>query len=379
MSAFRYAIVGCGGQIAPLHINALSQLPDAEIIGMADVVAERGAARAAEVGVPFFSDHHTLLEKTRPDVVVICTPHPFHAPLTIDCLRAGAHVLVEKPIAVEVAEADAMIAAAQATGRVLAVNFQHRFDPAVEVMHDFITGGHLGALVRVECVEPWFRTDAYYRTAGWRSTWRGEGGGVLVNQAIHTLDLLCYLLGLPASVLAWARTLGHEVECEDTAQAMVAYGNGALGTLHVSTVEAGSPRRIHIVGDRASLELVGNALTITRFFPALSTYRRQSTEMFGKPATTSEQVVLPPPLAQDAGHLAVHRDLQQAITSSRTPRCDGPSGRLSLELANAIILSSCTQQAVQLPLDRAAYSNVLADLRAGKRVIVGAMRAAEWR
>src|SRR5690242_19438473 len=131
-STFRYAIIGCAAGIATSHLQALAQLPDAQIVGMADINAERGAARAAEVKSPFFVDHRELLEQTHPDIAVICTPHPFHAPIAIDCFAAGAHVLTEKPIAIEVEEADKMIAAAEAAGRLLAINFQQRFRPAVE-------------------------------------------------------------------------------------------------------------------------------------------------------------------------------------------------------------------------------------------------------
>jgi predicted dehydrogenase len=368
----RYAIIGCAGQVAPEHIKAIAQLPGARLVGMADIAAEAGAARAAAAGCPFFADSRELLAQATPDVVVICTPHPSHAPLALECLRAGAHVLVEKPIAVEVAEADAMIEAASAASRLLAVSFQHRFDPAVEAMHQFILDGESGPLVRVECVEPWFRTDAYYRTAAWRSTWQGEGGGVLVNQAIHTLDLLCYLLDTPETVLGWIKVAGHAVECEDTAQAMLEYLGGAFGTLHVSTVEAGSPRHIRIVGERALLSLVGDDLTIARFSPDLATYRHESAEMFGEPAAASERVVLPPAPAFGTGHTLVHRDLYAAIAGGGTPRCDGVSARMSLELANAITLSSCTRRPVTLPLDRQAYSTLLADLRSGRRAIAGA-------
>jgi predicted dehydrogenase len=368
----RYVIVGCAGTIAPEHIKAIAQLPGARLVGMADL-NEAGAARAIEAGCPFFTDSRVLLAQTAPDVVAICTPHPSHASLAIEGFRAGAHVLVEKPIAVEVAEADAMIEAAAAAGRQLAVSFQHRFDPAVEAMRRLILDGEVGPLVRVECVEPWFRADTYYRTAAWRSTWRGEGGGVLVNQAIHTLDVLCYLLGTPDTVLAWTKVAGHAVECEDTAQAMLEYRGGALGTLHVSTVEAGSPRHIQMVGDRAKLDMVGDDLTITRFAPDLATYRRESTEMFGEPAATSERIPLPPAPDSAAGHALVHRDLYEAIVGSGRPRCDGVSSRMSLELANAITLSSCTQRAVTFPLDRQAYHALLEDLKDGRRALPGAV------
>ena len=375
MSSLSYALIGCAAEIAPQHIRAIAQLPDTELVGMADIAVERGGARAKEAGCAFFTDHRELLAQMHPDVVVICTPHPLHAALAIECVRAGAHVLVEKPIAVDVAEADAMIAAADEAGRLLAVNFQHRFDPAVEAMHQLIERGDAGALVRVECVEPWFRTDAYYRSAAWRSTWRGEGGGVLLNQAIHTLDVLCYLVGLPTTVGGWIKVAGHQVECEDTAQAMLEYAGGALGMLHVNTVEAGTPRRIQIVGDRATLDLTGDDLVVTQFSPALSTFRRESTQMFGKPATSVHHIDLPPKPPMGEGHALAHRDFYQAIVGRGIPRCSGASGRMSLELANAIVLASCTQSAVHLPLDRQAYTALLDELRAGMRTIPGAVSA----
>jgi predicted dehydrogenase len=375
LSTLRYALVGCAGQIAPAHIAAVEQLPDATLVGMADVATERGRARAADTGCPFFADYADLLDETHPDVVVVCVPHPLHAPITIAALQAGAHVLVEKPIAVEVAEADAMNAAASAAHRLLAVSFQHRFDPAVEAIRGYVERGNLGTLLRVECVEPWFRTDAYYRSASWRSTWRGEGGGVLVNQAIHTLDVLCYLVGLPTTVVGWTRVAAHAVECEDTAQAMLEYLSGALGALHVSTVEAGAPRRLQLVGDRAALTLTGDEVVLTEFTSPLSAYRHTSAELFGEPSAATHHLDIAPSPAFGHGHVLTHRDFFDAVRTVGTPRCPGDSGSLSLELANAITLSSVTGQPVSLPLDRLLYSAVLADLRDGKRNLPGAMRS----
>lgn len=185
----RYAFIGAAAAIVDAHLDGLEGVP-CEIVGMADVDAERGATKAAKVGCAFFVDHHDLLSVVRPDAVVICTPHPLHAEQTLDALSSGAHVLVEKPMAVEVADADAMIATAERTRRVLAVNFQERFRAAVQYARDFIARGELGPLLRVLSVEPWLRTAAYYRSASWRGTWKGEGGGVLMNQAPHTLDVL---------------------------------------------------------------------------------------------------------------------------------------------------------------------------------------------
>ena len=363
--ALRIAIIGSAAGIAATHLAALKQFPAGQLVGMADVAAEAGAARAREYGVPFFTDHRALLAEIKPDLAVITTPHPFHAQLALDCFAAGAHVLTEKPIAVEVAEADQMIAAADAAGKILAVNFQQRFRPAIERARALIEAGELGALVRVLCIEPWFRTQFYYNSASWRGTWTGEGGGVLLNQGPHPLDLLCHLAGPPKKVWGWARTLGHRMECEDTAQAMLEYPNGAPGYLYFSTVEYGVQRRMQIVGDKAAIELVEEDLTIHRFSEPLSSYSATAQEMWGHPTSQVEAVQVPP--GDGGGHLAVYRDLAAAIREGRRPRCDGREALMSLELANAVILSSYTGQPAELPLDRTAYSQLLADLRTGKR------------
>jgi predicted dehydrogenase len=362
----RYVLIGCGGIIAPTHIAALEQHPGAQLLAMSDIDATRGAERAASAGCAFYTDHRTMLDEVRPDVAVICAPHPFHNPLARDCFAAGAHVLVEKPMAVEVAEADAMIAAAEQAGRILAVNFQFRFRPAIAKAHELISTGVLGELVRVLCVEPWYRTAAYYRSAGWRGTWAGEGGGVLMNQAPHTLDMLCYLVGSPARVWGWTRTRAHAIEVEDSAQAMLEYPNGAPGYLHVSTVEAGSRRRIQIIGDHGALELAESGLALTRFEQPLSEFREGSAELFAAPGTTTEAIEVP--AGDGGGHLAVYSDLHAAIVEGHAPLIDGREGRMSLELANAITLSSYTERPVTLPVDRAEYSELLAELRRGDKV-----------
>lgn len=361
----RYVLIGCAASIATAHIDALARVPGAVIAGTADIDVTRGTAVAATVGCPYFPDHRALLAATTPDVAVICTPHPLHAAQALDCFAAGAHVLTEKPMAVEVAEGDRMLDAAASAGRMLAVNFQQRFRPVVEAARALIVAGELGALVRVLCIEPWFRTDAYYRSAGWRSTWQGEGGGVLVNQAPHTLDLLCYLAGLPMTLWGVTRTVGHATECEDIAHALLEYANGAPGYLHTNTVEVGEPQRLEIVGDKLALTILGDTLTVKRVTPSLSAFSATSEERFSAPEVTIHQARYP--AIEGTGHLAVHRDLFAAITDGRAPRCDGRQALQSLELANAVILSSFSGRRVTLPLDRGAYSVLLADLRSGRR------------
>jgi predicted dehydrogenase len=354
----RYIIIGCGGIIAVTHIDVLKQMPSAQIVGMADVDA-RAASRAAEADCPFYTDYRVCLAETRPDVAIITTPHPFHAPIAVDCFAAGAHVLVEKPIAVEVAEADRMLAAAERAGRVLAVNFQQRFRPVVERAKAMIVSGELGELVRVLSIEPWYRTNAYFQSASWRGTWKGEGGGVLMNQAPHSMDLMCYLAGQPVKVWGWTRTRKHAIETEDTAQAMFEFANGAPGYLMYSTVEPGA-RRLQIIGEKASLDITGERLTISRFKPPLEEFRQTDRGHYSAPAIETETLELPPSIDL---HLALHHDLEAALAEGRAPRITGHEGMMALELANAIALSSRTERAVSLPIDRAEYSALLARLR----------------
>jgi predicted dehydrogenase len=158
---------------------------------------------------------------------------------------------------------------------------------------------------------------------------------------------------------------------------MLAYAGGAVGFVHVSTVEAGTPRHLQLVGDRATLDLTEDELTITQFTPALSTYRRESPELFGEPAAVTRRIDVPPSLSFGEGHARAHRDFYDAILGGGTPRCPGSSGRMSLELANAITLSSCMGRTVPLPLDRQAYSTLLTDLRAGRQRIQGAVTTHE--
>ena len=352
----RYGVIGAG-VVAPLHLQAIAALEDAELVGISSLDVP---AFAADYGAPAFSDHRELLA-LEPDVVVVCTPHPSHPALTIDALEHGAHVLVEKPIAVETREADAMIGAAERAGRLLGVCFQQRFRPVIAAAHELVAGGAIGELVRVSVVDPWYRPWSYFATADWRGTWQGEGGGVLMNQAPHTLDLLCHLTGPPATVIGRSRRRVQPMEAEDTATALLEYENGGVGTLAVSTAEPGV-QRIELVGERGRLEVVGETLAFDRFEPSLPEHRAIAPGMFDQPVVVREDVALP---AGRGDHLDVHEDFAAAIREGREPRVPARDALWSLELANAIVLSTHTGASVPLPVDRNAYASLLADLRSG--------------
>ena len=359
----RHAVIGVGASVLEMHRPAL-KLATTQVVGVSDPDEEKGRQRAVELDCPFYRDHQKMLADTQPEVAVVLTPHPFHAAVSIDCLEAGAHVLVEKPMAVEVAEADAMIAAAKSSARLLAVNLQHRCRPAVRAARKLVEEGALGALQHVDMAVAWPRTAAYYRSAGWRATWRGEGGGVLMNQAPHHLDLLCYLLGRPARVTAWTRNLLHDLEVEDTAQAMLEWPGGTLGSLHISTAEADRPERLELVGTRGTLELRDGALSLNLLETDFRPFAASSADGFATPASRAEAVALEPGVGN---HVAIYENLHAAILTGAPLVADGAQGRLSLELANAMILSSHTRRDVGLPLDAQGYGALLEDLRAHSR------------
>jgi UDP-N-acetyl-2-amino-2-deoxyglucuronate dehydrogenase len=356
----RFAVIGAGATIAPQHFDALATTEGATLVAVNDPNPSARARLAERSDAPFFEDVSTLLHQAEPDVVVILAPHPFHAPLAEAAFGAGAHVLVEKPMAVTVSEADRVIAAAERAGKTLAVVFQHRFSPMTERLRAWVASGELGAVVRVAMSEPWLRTSAYFRASPWRATWRGEGGGVLLNQGPHALDLLTHLLGLPLRVTGITRTARHAIECEDTALALLEWESGAIGTFTTSTTEPETGRRLELVTDRARIVVEGNRLRRTDFRPGLAEHAVTDPEPFGRPALTDgDEETLDP----GASHAPVYADLVDAVRYGRPPRCHGEQGRMSLELANAIALSSWTQAPVPLPLDRAVYDAALAERR----------------
>ena len=359
----RHVVVGVGAGVLGMHRPAL-QLEAVELIAVSDVNEALGQQRAAELGCAFYADHRAMLSETQPDVAVILTPHPFHAAIAIDCLQAGCHVLVEKPMAVHVAEADAMIEAAQRAGRLLAVNFQQRRRPEVQAARRLIQEGQLGLVQHVDMAETCTRTATYFGLSSWRATWTGEGGGVLMNQAPHNLDLLCYLMGMPKRVVAWTRTLLHRTQTEDTAQAMLEWPGGTLGSLRVSTAEAGQPQRLEILGTGGDLRLDRGKgeLDFHRFEADLREYLPRSPHPYSPPAMQPVPVALEPGAGD---HLSIYRNLHEAILQGAPLIADGVGGRMSLELANAMIYASYMRQEVELPLDRQAYRALLEDLKAG--------------
>jgi len=350
----RTAVIGAGYAL-DLHLPGL-KLETSQVVGIAEVREELGQQRATLLNTAYFRDHHTMIAETRPDLVVILTPHPSHAGLAIEALEAGCHVLVEKPMAVQTYEADAMIAASSAAGKLLAVSLQHRLRPEVLAARQILQSGRLGILQHMHFFTAWPRTRAYYRSSPWRATWKYEGGGVLLNQAPHDLDLICHLLGLPDGVTAFTRTQLHEFEVEDTADAVLDWAGGLVGFFHTSTAEGGLEEGLEIKGTAGIMRIRAGGLDLEAYETDLRDYLKDSTEHYHGPGIAPTEVPLPD---SSGDHAAVYHNLHTTILEGKPLSADGESGRMSLELANAMILSNARRERVVFPLDRDAYRELL--------------------
>jgi predicted dehydrogenase len=328
-------------------------------------VADTDPARLANFpGVPAFSDHRALLASGLVDAVLIATPHYAHTAIGIDALRAGRHVLVEKPISVHRADCERLIAAHTDRRQVFAAMFNQRTDPLYRKVRALVLEGVLGRISRVQwTITNWFRPDCYYRLSGWRATWAGEGGGVLLNQCPHNLDLFSWIFGQPQRVHGFCR-FGqyHHIEVEDDVTAYFELPDGATGTFITSTGEAPGTNRLEIMGDHGRLVAENGSVRVTRNRVPASKFSRTTTQPFSMPPT-SERVFE----FKDTGpqHLGILRNFAAAIQRGAPLIAPASEGIRSVELANAILLSSWTGRPVDLPLDGARYARWL------KRKIAG--------
>ncbi len=360
----RHAVIGAGAGILKAHMPALLS-QGVDLVAVTDINEELGRSRAIELKCDFYADHRDMLADKLPEVCVVLAPQPFHARIAIDCLEAGSHVLVEKPMAVRLDDADAMVEAAGEAGRLLAVNFQRRFRPEVRAAKRLIEDGELGDIQRVSMTHYWTRPAAYYEMAPWRAAPVIEGGGLLMNQASHDLDLLCYLLGMPELIVTWTDTVLHDVEDEDTVQAMLRWSGGAFGSFYTSTAGAGEDPNVVIYGTAGRLRVFEGRLEFERFEVDLKEYAATEPDPFGPPPDL-EPVELELE-AGPGGHLPVYQNLHEAILKGSPLIVDGVEGRKSLELANAMLYSNVIREEVSLPLDRGRYAYMLEELRTARK------------
>jgi predicted dehydrogenase len=365
MTKVRLGLIGLGN-IGQHHANYLSagKVNRAELVAVSDAVA---AKLDKFKPLKTFTDGEELIRSGLVDAVIIATPHYQHTTLGIAALEQGLHVMVEKPISAHKADAERLIAVHQKNPKlVFAGMFQLRAEPRYLKIHKLIRSGELGQVVRMSwLMTDWFRTEAYYASGGWRATWKGEGGGVLLNQCLHNLDAMQWLLGMPARVRGFCQ-LGrfHDIEVEDNVSAYLEYANGATGTFVSSTGEAPGTNRFEIAGTRGKIILENDRLHFTRNESDMLQFSKSAKLGFSKPEVWDVEI---PFENAPNGHAILMQNFVNAILDGEVLIAPGAEGIHSVELANVILYSSLLGQTVELPMDSAAYERKLNELIAGSK------------
>ena len=310
-------------------------------------------------GLKTFDAGEKLIRSGEVDAVLIATPHYSHTTLGIEAFKAGLHVMVEKPISVHKADCERLVAAARANPKlVFGAMFQLRTEPRYKKLKQLIDAGELGQIVRLNwIITDWFRTEAYYASGGWRATWRGEGGGALLNQCPHQLDLLQWLVGMPNCIRAFCQ-FGryHNIEVEDNVTVFMEYSNGATGVFITSTGEAPGTNRFEIAGDRGKIVLEGGKMTFTRNEVSMRDFSKTAKTGFARPDLWNVEIPLENAPAQ---HATVMQNFVDSILDGTPLIVPGAEGTNSVEIANAALYSTWTRQTVELPLNSGAYEEAL--------------------
>ena len=370
MDEVRFGVVGLGG-MGTIHARSLldGKIPRAVLTAVCD---PRHEAVAQFAGVAGFASVNELISSGVADAVVIATPHFSHTTVGIQTLRAGLHVLVEKPIAVHKREAEALVAAYEPGRQIFAAMFNQRTDPMYGHLRALIQRGELGALRRIQwTVTNWFRTQSYYDSGGWRATWAGEGGGVLLNQSPHNLDLWQWLFGMPDEVRAFA-SLGryHHIEVEDDVTAYFRYRDGTTGVFITSTGEAPGTNRLEVAAEGGQVVLENDRLIFIKNEVPMSDFSRTARGAFEIPPNQRIDV---PIEGHGPQHIGIMANFVDAILDGAPLIAPAVEGIHSVELANAMLLSSFARETIQLPLDGERYETFLmsriAESKSDKNII----------
>jgi predicted dehydrogenase len=349
-------IIGLGN-MGKSHAKLIAE---GEVPGMVlTAVADRNPDSMNEwTDITHFDDGSALIQSGEVDAVLICTPHYSHTTLGIEALQAGLHVLVEKPISVHKADCQRLIDAWTNPKLIFAAMFNQRTNPEYRKLRELIKTDELGEIQRINwVVTTWYRTEHYYRTGDWRATWGGEGGGVLLNQCPHNLDLLQWLFGMPVKVTANCQ-FGrfHNIEVEDAVTALMEFENGATGVFVTTTGEAPGTNRLEVAADRGKVVIEDGKLHFTRTESLVSEHCKNATEGFSRPSVWEIEV---PITEKGEQHLGIIKNFANAILHDEPLLAPASEGIHSVELANAMLYSAFKNEAVHLPLDGATYEAVL--------------------
>ena len=356
MDNVRLGIVGLGNMGATHATSVLAgKINRLELTAVCDSNPARAARFPQARG---YASAEAMIGAGLVDALLIATSHYSHTDIGIRALQAGLHVLVEKPISVHKADAERLIAAHQDRRQIFAAMFNQRTDPGYRRIRSLIQEGELGEIRRINwIITDWFRTGAYYASGGWRATWAGEGGGVLLNQCPHSLDLLQWMFGMPKRVRAFCH-FGryHDIEVEDDVTAYLEFANGATGVFITSTGEAPGTNRLEITGEGGRVVYEDNKIHHWRNTVPMSAFSRTAVQAFARPENTG--VVIP---ATDRGgqHNEILQNFVDAILAGQPLIAPAEEGLHSIELGNAMTLSTWLDQTIELPLDAARFERLL--------------------
>jgi predicted dehydrogenase len=349
----RYCLIGCG-RVSPEHIRAAKN-NGLEICAVCDIDPEsakanlgfapfgiKGLGHPATPGTGFYTDYREMLAQEKPELIAIATPSGLHAQMALDCLAAGAHVIVEKPIAMTLEDAQKLIKAADETGLVVCNNLQNRFNPAVRALREAVEAGRFGPIYSAALQLRWHRGDEYYRQAAWRGT-RALDGGAMMNQGIHGIDLLNWMLDGPAEIAALTARLARGIECEDLGVAAVRYRNGALASIECTTTRYPQAEEeiIEISGERGCVRLGGTAGHV------VETWRFDDAAP-GEEEDMRRRYCVEPETVYGHGHSLLYADALRAIAEGRQPLVDARVGRAALAVVLGAYESAQTGRTVRL-------------------------------
>jgi len=337
-------LVGAGN-ISGTHARAIAEIPGASIAAVYSPTAARAAALAGAHGARAYDSFDRFLDHRPMEMVVVGSPSGVHGEQGAAAARRGLHVLVEKPIEITTARVDALIAETRRAGVTLGVIFQDRVKPDVVRLKSMVDGRAIGKPILASARVKWYRPPEYYRDSRWRGTWALDGGGALMNQGVHTVDLLLWLAGPVRRVFARAATQFHAIEVEDTVVAVIEFASGLLATLEATTsVYPGYPRRLELTGSEGTVILDGDRLVATDL-------RARSSDLVSDTSDTSDTKpvnVASPVVADVSGHRMVIEDFIRAVAEKRPPLVDGAAGRASVAVIEAIYRSSSLQVPVEM-------------------------------
>ncbi len=338
----RFGIIGAG-MISAFHAKAIEAMATAELAAVYARRHGQAIELTAQYGGDAYDDLDAFLAHPGLDAVIICTPSGAHLEPALAAANAGKHVICEKPLEVTTERVDRMIRACAEAGVTLAGIFPRRFNAATRSLRDAVTAGRFGRIALADAFVKWWRPQSYYDSGAWRGTWALDGGGALMNQSIHTLDLLLHVMGDADTVRAETRLIAHEgIEVEDTATALVTYGNGAIGTIQASTAcwsASGHPAEVHICGDGGSAVLTDDRFRVWEFRDETANDAMVRADYGFSPATVAAGAADPSAI-DFTWHQRNLEDIAAAIEAGRSPTIDGTEGRRAVALIEAIYRSA---------------------------------------